>query len=220
MDAKKVQEPFEERIKEMLFSEHAYEQSPLSEEELARLLRVSRTSVREVLKVLEKEEIIERRQKKGVYLKKFSIKEIVEVFDARSSIEGFAGRVAGRIVKEKDLKELEGIARKHSRELKQGNFEKADALDRVFHRTIIQLSGNRILLRMMDTFHVMERAFKICYAIHSTTKVEHNPYSHEEIIRCFRKEKPEEVEKVIRCHVQWSKQWLIEQAMGIKLNHF
>ena len=217
---KQTQNSFEEKIRETFFSEEAYEDTPLTEEKLVDILGASRTRVREGLKALEKEGIIEKRQKKGVYLRKPSLKEIAEIFDARSGIEGFAGRLAARVVKEKDLKKLEKIGKEQRQELESGNIDKADALDNIFHRKIIQISGNKTLLRITDSFHILEKAFKMCHAIQSIAVIEYNPHSHEEIIESLREKNPTEVENIIRYHVQWSKQWLIEQAMGIKINHF
>ena len=50
--------------------------STIREQDLVKKFGVSRTSVREALKQLEAENIIERRRNRGTQLRRFSIKEI------------------------------------------------------------------------------------------------------------------------------------------------
>jgi DNA-binding GntR family transcriptional regulator len=209
----------EKKIKEILFFRQPTEQKPITEEELVKTLGKSRVSVREELKALEREGLIVKKQKKGLYLRKFSIKEIEQIFDVRLAVEGFAARLAINNTEARDLAELKEMARKHIKELKRRNTKEADSLDVAFHRKIVKLSGNKFLLKIMDNFHIMTKFFKIINAVHASS-IELNLYSHEEIVRYLKEGDPNKVEVAMRNHIQWAKKWLIEQTLGIRPDHF
>ena len=92
-----------EKIRGLLFASNPSETSPMTEQELGKRFDLSRTPVRDALKVLENEGLIERRKRKGIYLKALSISEVLALYDVRSVLEGFAGRLAAGRAKVKDL---------------------------------------------------------------------------------------------------------------------
>ena len=216
----KVKETLGEKIKEILLEEPVTEQNPLTEEKLTEIFGASRTPIREALKELEQEGIIKRKRGKGIYLRKPTIKEIAEIYDVRAVLEGFAGRLATERIEEKDIQEIENLARSYNQSLKEGNLEKVDEADLSFHRKLVKLSGNSYILKIFDTFSILEKSFSLDYLLTPLPRKETSPYPHEEIIKSLRERDGEKCERIIRLHIQHGKQGLIERAVGIKLNHF
>ena len=209
-----------EEIVEVLFSEGAFEDKPVTEQQLADRFQVSRTPIREALKELEGFDIIARKQKKGIHLKKPSIELLVAVYDVRSALEGFAGRLATQKVTDEDLRELETLARQFTEGREEGHHEKCEAANIAFHNKIIELSGNPLLIQIMKSFSIIRQAFKLAYSIQPERKGVTTPYPHEEIVEKMKAGDTEGCEKLLRAHIQRAKKGLIEQLLGFKLDCF
>lgn len=205
-----------EQIKKLLFAKQVTRDHPLTEEGLTRLFGVSRAPVREALRELERERIIERKQGKGIYLRRPSAKEIAELYDIRMGLEGIAGRLAAERVNDQDLRTLGALAREYDEGLREGNGAKERAADVAFHRKIAELSGNAQLLKIMDDFFVLERAFVLGFPAGRRPVVPQRPassYPHQAIVTVLRKRDVEKAEKVIRLHMRHSKQAAIDAAL-------
>uniref|UniRef100_UPI002618EAF5 GntR family transcriptional regulator n=1 Tax=Terrisporobacter sp. TaxID=1965305 RepID=UPI002618EAF5 len=77
-------------IKDMILSGKFLENEIYSETKLSKEIGISRTPMRESLQRLSQEGFIDILPSKGFRLHKFSEKEIIEIFQIRSAIEGYA----------------------------------------------------------------------------------------------------------------------------------
>ena len=120
----------------------------LSENELARVLGISRTPVRQAFVQLETEELIDLYPRRGALVRPVSMSEAEDVFEARLLIETHCVRrvaaqgpaLAGVL--------LEAIAGQE-RSLQDGEVGFI-AADREFHHTIVAANHNTILARQYD----------------------------------------------------------------------
>lgn len=69
---------------------------PLSERKLAEMLDVGRTPLREALRELEQEGVIEVRPARGTFIRQFSSIDLVEVYGVRDALECHAAELAAR----------------------------------------------------------------------------------------------------------------------------
>ncbi|MBN1332121.1 MAG: GntR family transcriptional regulator, partial [Synergistales bacterium] len=82
----------------------------LVETEIAKALGVSRTPVREALRMLENEGLVRRVPRGGgVEVVGFSNEDIIELYTIRETLEVLAAEYAIRNISEKELKELESL---------------------------------------------------------------------------------------------------------------
>jgi len=202
-----------EIVEKLLSFEHN-----ITEDKLAGLIGVSRTPLREALKHLELQGVIERKKKKGIGLRKATAKEIADVYDVRSVMEGFAGRLAAERATAEDLKELEHTAEKHQKAFERRNEKELDETNVAFHRKIVELSGNRVLAMIVDNLQILDPAFRLQNLILPAGKRKPNVYSHRKIIESLKKGDGPAAERMISAHIQESKLVLIERALGIRLN--
>ncbi len=68
--------------------------APLSERKLAESLGIGRTPVREAIKRLTREGLVEVRPARGTYVRQLSLKDVEEIYEARYGIEGTAAFLA------------------------------------------------------------------------------------------------------------------------------
>ncbi|TMG40205.1 MAG: FadR family transcriptional regulator, partial [Chloroflexi bacterium] len=130
------------------------------ERELARRLRVSRTSVRQAMVVLQAQGFVDVRHGEGIFLRRTrgfgeSLPKLIErrrrlpeVLEAREALEvKLAELAAGRRTKE-DLTAMHGALRTMEKEIKsRGLGTEGDA---AFHHAIASAARNQVLLHLID----------------------------------------------------------------------
>jgi DNA-binding GntR family transcriptional regulator len=126
----------------------------LLEEHLARELNVSRTPLREALKVLENEGFVQRLPSGGYQVAPLSDRELDNLYSIRLVLEGLAARQAALQIAQAQLDTLEECNEQmKSQWLKQRNEEALQA-GRAFHAEIYRASQNEnlavLLLRLGD----------------------------------------------------------------------
>lgn len=219
------------QICDLLFSTAYDEQAAdecISEEGLAKLLGVSRMTVRDVIQHLKRIGLVESRRKRGIYLKELSIRELADIFDVRSVIEGLAGRLAATRIVKSDFNYLANCICQYNKGLKKNSFREIDQADNAFHRRLLTVSGNIYLHQIADGFLLLDRAFALERAF--TLKYLVRPdgpwtvlppmpseCTHEAIIAALEAHDPERSEKVIQGHVLTSKKRMMEAITGLRL---
>jgi GntR family transcriptional repressor for pyruvate dehydrogenase complex len=134
-----------------------------SERELANRLKISRASLREALRVLENNELLEIRHGEGIFIKKGVIefprktplsiletkkKVILDLFETRKIIEPGIASLAALRAGPKEIRKI-----KHTLKLAGEKVEKGEAIykqDTGFHLAVAQATGNDVLLRSMS----------------------------------------------------------------------
>jgi DNA-binding GntR family transcriptional regulator len=123
----------------------------LVESQLAEQMRISRFPVREALRYLEKEGLVENTPFKGTYVSKFTEKDMEEVFSLRGAIEGLALQILANRIDKKKLDVLEAIIKDMETSAHDGDADKVVANDLRFHRTICEMTGHRKLFFFWET---------------------------------------------------------------------
>ena len=197
------------QVKEALFLSHARGEGPLSEDLLADQCGVSRTPIREALKELEQEGIIQRRQKRGIVLRKFTARQIRELFEIRELLEVHAFRLACKRIKEKDLALLRKISRRLDAALRQGSAWEANNLDLQFHSKIIGIAGNIYLGRLVKSMNLLSQAFQISTQLVYQPQKQ-DPFPHEDIIDALETKNPSRGIPLLKRHIEHSRKKLLE----------
>lgn len=123
-----------------------------TESRLSEMLGVSRTPIREALRRLEQERLIEL-STKGAKIIGISKNDILDMYEMRLRIEGLASRRAAEIIDEAGVKELLDII-----ELQEFYTEKRDAdniknMDSKFHEAVYRLCGSTALFEVLNLLH-------------------------------------------------------------------
>ncbi len=154
-----------EVIKEIIIEEGLKPGDKLSSEnQLAQRLEVSRSSIREAIRILEVTGYVKAQQGKGIFVTEKkedsnSIKRWVvdntdllkEHFEVRLLIEPHAAFKAAEQASEKDIELLQEIYDDFCKNLKLSNVSKAISNDSEFHLMIAKISRNRTLSVLMKT---------------------------------------------------------------------
>jgi len=126
----------------------------LDERSMAEQLNVSRTPLREALTRLENEGLVEIRARKGVYVVRKTLEDILEMIVAWSALESMAARLATEAASDTQLKELRKHAMRHSESSALADLSEYSDANIRFHQMILEMSGCALLSDMADGLFV------------------------------------------------------------------
>lgn len=133
------------RLRELVLSDGYAPGTALSEVRLAELFDVSRTPVREALKQLQVEGLVEIRPKVGTFVRQMTRREIVEMFQVKEILEGMAARLMAQRGQVPELDQLRANLESAKSATRSGDTAAYAALVHEFHETIVRGSDNRKL---------------------------------------------------------------------------
>jgi DNA-binding GntR family transcriptional regulator len=182
----------------------------LPESVLAREFRVSRGSVREALRLLADDGLIEIFPHRGAWVAPMTARHVREAFGIRALLESFAARLAvdgGRIAGALDS--LEAEYQEVERAAREGSATEYVDADRSFHDAISRLSDDSALLEMIDTLRPRVRRF-IHWGRASGPPAEWA--SHAEIMAALRAGDADGTVQAVRSHIVRAGELLVSRV--------
>ena len=116
----------------------------LREEDVAERLSISRTPVREALRRLEVDGIVEHRARVGAIIRQLSHPEIVELYDMRMVLERTAAEMAAKHATEAEVEVLNELNGQIAKERKDP--QRAAVINQDFHQRLYHSCRNRFLV--------------------------------------------------------------------------
>ena len=175
----------------------------LGEVELAELLGVSRTPVREALTRLAAEGLVEMLPNKGARVAIWSDARLNEIFDLRLLLEPTAtGKAVGRLT-DSEIDELEELAIRMQRHGEPGgdrDFSAIATLNRQFHATLIDKSDSAQLQATLTSVRHISLATRN-YQRYTDDSLSRSLSHHFEIVAAVRAGNSAWVESVMQCHL-------------------
>ena len=136
-----------DRLRTAIISGELSPGTPVIESELAARLGASRTPIREALRRLEAEGLLEPRGLRGSVVRELKSDEVECIFEIREALESLAARRAARSVRDADLRRLEAHV-----EAMRGAVDDANEMERydtAFHDLILAAASGDRLKRML-----------------------------------------------------------------------
>ena len=124
------------------------------EQELTKLLQVSRTPLREALGLAERDGFVQYFPNRGWFVTKFTPPEIHEIFVIRAGLENLAVDLCIDSLTAENFAELEAIMVKHAEALQADDALSRRRVDLSFHRCIVEFAHNQRLLQMWGNIMV------------------------------------------------------------------
>jgi len=159
---KPLHESVVERLRDMIVEGRLAVGERLHDANLAAMLQVSRTPVREAVKLLAIEGLVDLMPGRGARVSNFSIDDIKQLFEAIAGIERNACELAAERMTDRTLEKLqrlhERMARHHAASQRQPYFK----LNHEIHLTIVAASNNAVLQAIHAS--LMTRARRARYA--------------------------------------------------------
>jgi DNA-binding GntR family transcriptional regulator len=139
-------------LKQAILSGELKAGQSLVETSLATWCQVSRTPIREALRRLEQDGLIERSDR-GLVVRERSPQEILDIYETRIALEATAGRMAAERRTDHDVRLLRRLYER-SNEIASDNIAGIVEANRQFHRTVWNASHNDSLLDLLERLNL------------------------------------------------------------------
>lgn len=131
--------------------------SPLVEKAIAEDLDISRAPVREAIRMLAKEGLVESVPYKGSHVRRLSARDVEEIYSMRGLLERYAVRSALTSEPMPSLAPLEAACAAMDTAATSGDLRALTAADERFHRALIALADHELLLGMWNLIELRAR---------------------------------------------------------------
>ena len=178
----------------------------LVDRDLAELLEVSRTPIREALGRLAMTGLVEKRPRRGYYVSKFSADEVKDLYEFRKMLEIHSVRLAAQNAQPSHLAEFDRILSKLSSG--SSGHAKAVELDMKIHELIARASGNTSLHQaIQNVLHKVMCFISVEIADQRSLAAAHR--QHQSLFHFIKEKDVEGAAELIRMHVDTAKESLV-----------
>ncbi len=132
-----------ERLREQIFSHELAPGSWLDEQSLAIAFGISRTPMREAIKVLASEGLVTTKMNKGAYVTEVDRRDLEQIFTVLSLLEGQAAKETAIKASEAQLTQLDNLHHRLEKAAADRDTEQFFEINVKFHDLIQEIAGNK-----------------------------------------------------------------------------
>ena len=130
-----------EQLRQRIFQRQLQPGSWIDEVRIAQEFGISRTPLREALKVLAAEGLVTMKVRRGAYVTEVSETDLADVYHLLSLLESDAAGVVAQKAGDDEVKELQQLHKEL--EAAQGHRDRFFVLNERFHMRLLEIAGNR-----------------------------------------------------------------------------
>lgn len=183
----------------------------MMEVELAEVMGVSRTPVREAIRKLEKEGLVTIEPRRGAYASDISIKDMVDTLEVREDLESLAAYLAAQCMKEEQVDELAKITDGYSDAIHNCDTEKMIHYDELFHKCVVAGTGNKTLIQISETVQELALRFRYLY-YDDFSRYGSMPAEHQHIVDAIRAGDANAAKEAASTHVKRLKEFMATEG--------
>ena len=172
----------------------------LKEEELARQLGISRTPVREALLMLQVEGQVDATPNRGAVVRVHTPDDLVDLYDLRALLEGFAARRAAAQIDEEDVARLRESCDRFDALSPEEELRELVRENLLFHSTIHDAAGSARLASMVHRVIQLPLVYK-SYIWYSPDQKRISSHYHRQIVNALASGDGERAELIMKEHV-------------------
>jgi DNA-binding GntR family transcriptional regulator len=173
----------------------------LRETVIANELNVSRTPVREAIRQLELEGLVQSIPNKETIVAGVSKEDVQDIFMIRNKLEGLAGRRAAERITQEEIEQMEEVLALTAFYIAKNDIDHINELDHKFHDIIYKATKSKILKHMLSDFHSYVQNTRK-ESIATPGRAKRLLEEHTGIYDAIRERNAEKVEMLITKHVQ------------------
>ena len=189
-----------ERLRQRIFAHELPPGTWIDEQKLAEQYGISRTPLREALKVLASEGLVELKPRRGCYVTEISRQDIDDIFPLMAMLEGRCAIDALRKAKPEDIDDLRRIHQKLEDSARDGRIDAFFEANQEFHRRIQELSGNRWLLSVIQDLRTVLKLSRL-HSLSLEGRLQQSLAEHRTIMAAFEAGDPQTAEKRMHDHL-------------------
>ncbi|MEM8630659.1 MAG: GntR family transcriptional regulator [Pseudomonadota bacterium] len=173
----------------------------LVESQIAKRMGISQSPVREALRDMVAMRFVEVEPHKGARVRKIDEREVLEIYPVRACLEELAGQLAVERAPEY-LDQLNTAIKRMAKAFASRDVRTLAYWDVSFHRTILEASGNQILIETWNSLMIEARTFVTLSNLISRSPEIDLAGRHYPIVEALEEGDPIKCGKVMRRHVE------------------
>lgn len=200
IDSTPLCERVAETIRDYIMKGTLKEGDRLTEPKLSELLGISRTPIREALRLLEAEGFVEIFPRRGAVVSIITDTDVDEIFVLKTKLESLAAKLVVKHITNEDIIKFKDINDKMQKYSSTKNVSNLIKLNSEFHNLFIAKCSNSRLRKFLES---LLRQFKraTAYSFTETGRITKVIEEHNEIIEAFESGNEEKVEKLVEKHI-------------------
>ncbi len=190
-----------ERLRERIFSHDLPPGTWVDEQALAEQYGISRTPLREALKVLASEGLVTLKPRRGCYVTEISERDLDEVFSIMALLEGDCARAVASRATEPELAELQRIHRELEDAAAARDINRFFEANQAFHHALQTIADNHWLLHVIED---LRKVIKLSrhHSLFSEGRLEQSLAEHRAILDALVARDADGAEQHMRTHIR------------------
>ena len=190
-------------LKNSIFTNQLKPGDHLSENQVAQSLGMSRTPIREAIKVLASEGLVEIHNGVGIFVRQITTKEISDLFEVRAALECTAARTALGLISDQELDAIQAQWTALRQRVEAGSKVELGELlelDYQLHSMLVDRCRNDFLKQVIDGIRMKIRRYQRISAV-ALDDEKDAINQHLEIIGCMKKRDVELLSGLLKEHI-------------------
>lgn len=189
-----------ERLRAQIFTHELAPGSWLDEQSLANQFGISRTPMREAIKVLASEGLVTMKLRRGAYVTEVDRGDLEQIFTILSLLEGQAAKETASKASEAQLTQLDDIHHRLEKAAADRDAEQFFQVNVRFHELIQEIAGNRWMNGVIED---LRKVLKLQRrdSLSRTGRLQNSLLEHREILQAILKRDPVAAEAAMRNHL-------------------
>ena len=189
-----------ERLREQIFSHDLAPGSWLDEQSLAITFGISRTPMREAIKVLASEGLVTTKMNKGAYVTEVDRRDLEQIFTVLSLLEGQAAKETAIKASEAQLTQLDNLHHRLEKAAADRDTEQFFEINVKFHDLIQEIAGNKWMNGVIED---LRKVLKLQRrdSLSRSGRLLSSLVEHREILQAILKRDPLGAEMAMRKHL-------------------
>ncbi|HOQ00128.1 MAG TPA: GntR family transcriptional regulator [Acetivibrio clariflavus] len=214
-DYKPLREVIFDTLREAIITGELKPGERLMEVKLAEKMGVSRTPVREAIRMLELEGLVDMLPRKGAHVAELSVKDIMDVLEVRAAMDSLATRLAAERITDDEIKELRQIQAQFINYVEKNNLQGSIKKDVEFHELIYRASRNDRLLQIANNLREQVQRFRVIY-LKDYSSPKNLIKEHEDICDAIAARNLEKAQEYAQIHINNQEKVIIKAIKNMK----
>lgn len=209
MESRPIREIAYEVLKHAIITGEIPAGERIVETDYAERLHISRTPLREALRKLERDGLVEYVLRRGVVVRAFTIADVEEIYTIRNSLEMLTLPAIIEKATAEDIADLKSRLNQMDQLMEDCNFDELSPITRAFHRQLTSLCGQNRILRVIESQDEFITRFS-AMAIREEDRLAEAHQEHYQLVEYVEKRDLDRFRDLMSRHIERSKECCLQ----------
>jgi DNA-binding GntR family transcriptional regulator len=186
-----------ERLRQQIYTRELPPGSWIDEQALAQGYGISRTPLREALKVLAAEGLVTMKLRRGAYVTEVSAEDVTQVYHLLALLESDAARSVAAHASPESMATLVALHDRLEKQVRQR--DAFFATNEAFHLALLEAAGNRWALQMVNDLRKVMKLNRH-HSLFQSGRLVESLAEHRALMAALQQRQPEEAARLMQAH--------------------